>query len=314
MTDTLLQSLRARLIDESEPLAGLLRICLMLGAETQSETLREWARLELNGYQDDRQVPSYRELSAVIMYDSISGNTWATGQSIHPLQLPGNAGDDLPPELKLAQPIEELERLSTVDATSFRTGSLSLAEIRWNSQLGSFQQVMNLRYTVSGSTITGIIGQVRTNLVEIVADLTADTPLTELPKKDQVDAAVAHRIGQGVGDVYNTTIQQAGGPVAIGTKAQAVTEGLSVEDAMKLLDKVQEAAGQVDAADRAELLEAVAELRAAVEQENPDTGEVVKKVGKLRAVADKLGIAAVTGATSSAATTLTELAIGGAFG
>lgn len=312
MTDTLLQSLRARLLDESELLAGLLRICLMLGAETRSEALREWARLELGGYNNDSTVPSYRQLGAVILYDSISGNTWATGLSIHPLQLPGDAHDDLPPELTFAQPIEELEQLSKQESMSFRTGPLSLAEIRWNRQLGAFQQVMNLRYTVPGSAIAGIIGQVRTNLVEIVADLTADTPLTELPRKDQVDAAVAHRIGPGGGDVYNTTIQQADGPVAIGAKAQAVTEGLSVEDALKLLDKVQEMASQADAA--GELVAAVADLRATLDQDTPDTGEVVKKVGKMRAVADKLGVAAVTAATSSAATALTELAVTGAFG
>ncbi len=36
VTDTVLQSLRTQILDESEPLAGLLRKCLMLGAETHS--------------------------------------------------------------------------------------------------------------------------------------------------------------------------------------------------------------------------------------------------------------------------------------
>ncbi|MFF0366375.1 hypothetical protein [Micromonospora sp. NPDC005087] len=40
MTDTLLRSLRERMLDESEPLAGLLRKCLLLGAETGSEAPR----------------------------------------------------------------------------------------------------------------------------------------------------------------------------------------------------------------------------------------------------------------------------------
>lgn len=34
MTDSLLRSLREHMLDESEPLAGLLRKCLLLGAET----------------------------------------------------------------------------------------------------------------------------------------------------------------------------------------------------------------------------------------------------------------------------------------
>jgi hypothetical protein len=55
------------------------------------------------------------------------------------------------------------------------------------------------------------------------------------------------------------------------------------------------------------------ELHETLKQDEPDTGEVVKKVGRLRAVADKLGVAAITATTSSAATTLTELAMNGAF-
>ena len=49
MTDTLLRSLRERMLDESEPLAGLLRKCLLVGAETGSRR-RDRARKELNGY------------------------------------------------------------------------------------------------------------------------------------------------------------------------------------------------------------------------------------------------------------------------
>ena len=54
------------------------------------------------------------------------------------------------------------------------------------------------------------------------------------------------------------------------------------------------------------------ELQETLEQDEPDTGEVVKKVGRVRAVADKLGVAAIMAAASSAATTLTELAMSGA--
>ena len=62
MKNTLLSSLRERVLDESEPLAGLLRKCLLLGAETGSESLRQWARYELNGYGADVDVPNYRLL------------------------------------------------------------------------------------------------------------------------------------------------------------------------------------------------------------------------------------------------------------
>jgi hypothetical protein len=108
--------------------------------------------------------------------------------------------------------------------------------------------------------LAGVLGQIRTNLVDLVADLTAATPLAEIPKKDQVDAAVSLRIR----DVYNTTIQTASGPVAVGAEAKATTEGLTIDDALRLLDKVQEVASDVAETQRAELLEALADHRTAI--------------------------------------------------
>lgn len=92
MTDTLLRSLRERLLDESEPLAGMLRKCLLLGAETGSEALRDWARKELNGYGSEDEVPKYRKVGGPpIAMDSISGYTLAKNQIIARHQLPREA-------------------------------------------------------------------------------------------------------------------------------------------------------------------------------------------------------------------------------
>ncbi|MFI5495582.1 hypothetical protein [Actinoplanes sp. NPDC051859] len=311
MTDTLLRSLREHLLDESQPLAGLLRKCLLLGAETGSETLRSWARKELNGYGDDDEVPAYRRVpSPAISMNSISGNTWSKNRIVDRYQLPVDAQEFIPDHMSFKHPIEELERLADQKQMFFASPALAYAQTVWNEELGPFQEVVGLSYVMSGSVLAGILGQVRTKLVDVVADLTADTPLSELPKKGQVDAAVSHRIG----DVYNTTIQAATGPVAIGAKASASAKGLSVEDALRLLDKVQQVAVDITEAQRAELVEAVADLRTAVESDEPDTGEVVKKAGKLRAIADKIGVATVTAATDGATQALIDLALNGGFG
>jgi AbiTii len=314
MSDTLLQSLRNRMLNESEPLAGLLRKCLLLGAETGSNSLRDWARNELNGYPDDEDVHDYRQLSNVpISMDSISGNTWARGQVIDRFQLPREAWQYVPEKLIMRQSVEELERLAEQNSCSFRSRGLGLAQSIWNKQLGPFQSIMGLSYSLSGSTFAGLVGQIRTKLVDIVADLTSATPLTELPDKEHVDAAVTERIGH-IGDIYTTTIHEPNGPTAIGGQAKAGTDGMTIDDLLRLLGAVQQSAAELDDDQRAELDQAVSDLRDEVEQESPDTGEVIKKAGKLRAVADKLGVAAVTAATSSATQVLTELAINGAFG
>ena len=298
------------MLDESEPLAGLLRKCLLLGAETGSDALRDWARKELNGYGDDDEVPEYRKVRTAISVDSLSGNTWMSGQIIDRHQLPKNCWEYVHDAAPMKQPIEELEQMATRERLSFTNPALGYAQTLWNQSLGPFQAVYNITYVTTGSAMRGTLGQIRTHLVDLIADLTADTPLTELPRKEQVDAALSHRVG----DVYNTTINQADGPVAIGAKASATADGLTLDDALRLLDKVREVAGGVNGGRHDELMEAVAELREAVAKESPDTGEVVKKAGALRTIGERVGVAAVSSAVNSAIGAITNLAMSGAFG
>lgn len=311
MTDTLLRSLRERLLDESEPLAGLLRKCLLLGAETGSESLRQWARFELNGYEEGVDLPSYRKLpTPPISVDSFSGNTWAKNVTYNRLQLPTKARECVGEEFLLQQPIEELEKLTAQRSLSFTGTGLAYAQHLWNAELGPFQQIIGMSFTMSGSAISGVLGQMRTQLVDVVADLTADTPLADLPRKDQVDAAV----GQHIGTQYNTTIHAANGPTAIGSNAGAST-GLSVDEAVRLLDAVRAASDSVsDQQAKAELLQAVEDLRAEAESPAPDTGALVKKTGRLQAAAASIGIPALSSAVGGAVEAFTSLAMGGAFG
>lgn len=312
MTDTLLRSLRERALDESESLAGLLRKCLLLGAETGSTALRDWARLELNGYTDEETIPDYRKVPGVpMLVDSTSGNRWAKGQTFTRWQLPAAAREYVPELLFLTQPVEELERLAQEESVRFKPPRLAAAQAMWNRELGPFQSIVDMSYTLSGSAFSGILGQIRTNLVDVIADLTVATPLRELPRKEDVDAAMKHHIGH-LGDVYTTTVLNPAGPTAIGAGASA-SAGMSVDDVLKLLSAVQEAA-RTAGPDAAEVEGAATALTEAVTKAQPETGEIVKRAGKLREVADKLGVAAVSSATSAAVSALTDLAMQGAFG
>jgi hypothetical protein len=137
--------------------------------------------------------------------------------------------------------------------------------------------------------------------------------MSELPSKGQVDAAVSEHISAST--IYNTTINAVSGPVAVGTDAKAKTEGLSVEDVLRLLDAVQEAAASdVKEADQAEVLKAVVDLRTALSKNAPDTGELVKKAGRLRALGISIGGASLMAATEGAASARIEMAMSGAFG
>ena len=207
--------------------------------------------------------------------DSQSGPTWIRGQIIDRHQMPHECWEYVhDSSVPLKQPIDGATREPR--EVRMHERRLAYAQTLWNQKLGAFQSIVSMSYVTTGSAMRGVLGQIRTQLVDLIADLTADTPLTELPHKEQVDAAVGRRIG----DVYNTTINGADGPVAMGGKAKAKAEGLTVADAMKLLDEVQELAGEVKSG-RSELLDAIVDIREAVEQDSPDTGDVIKKVRRI---------------------------------
>lgn len=312
MNDSLLTSLRNRILDEGEPLAGLLRKCLMLGAETGSDSLRQWARKELKGYESGDELPSYRRLPwPPLSADTMSGNTWAKNMTYSVLHLPQKAREFLGDEFLLHQPIEELEQIATQQSLSFSNNGLTYAQHLWNEGLGPFQEIVNLRFTASGSMFVGVLGQIRTQLVDLVADLTATTPLRELPRKDAVDAAVSTHIGV----QYNTTIEKTSGPTAVGNNAAAKTTGLSVDDAIRLLDSVRESTREIkDEGDRAEVLGVLKDLQDALRVTAPSTTEVVGKVGKLKDVAARIGGAGLSAAVSAAVEGLTTMVMSGAFG
>lgn len=310
VTDTLLRSLREHMLDESAPLAGLLRKCLLLGAETGSDSLRLWARSELNGYPDDAKVPDYRTLDAPIFVDSISGFYVTRGRNVSRAELPQDSWQYIPPLMSFRRPVDELEQWAQMPTITLTHPGLDYAKLLWNASLDEFEAIMAMHYIVTGATISGMLGQIRTRLVDVVAQLTAATPLTELPAKERVDAAM----NMSFGDVHHTTVHQANGPLAIGTNASAHTTGMSVQEVLQLLEVVRAAVPASGGAQADEVAAAVRDLSATLAKDAPETGEVVKQSGRLRSAADKLGVAAVSAAVTAVTTTVTDLAMSGAFG
>ena len=297
------------MLDESEPVAGLLRKCLVLGAETGSQQLREWARAELNGYSSDDVLPAYRKLfGPPLVMDSMSGNTWATGQTVTRLEVPASAREYVLEFISFVQPIEELQQMSSSRSLPLTHPSLAFAKSLWNKELHAFQQIVELKYIVPGAALSGIVAQVRNTLVDMVADLTATTPLTELPSKSSVDAAVHEHIG----DIYNTTLVAPSGPTAIGAGAQA-SSGVNLDEITPLLAAVMGAASALQEDEKAALQSALDGVQGAVTQPQPDTGEVVRRAGRLRQVAESLGAEGVKAATGTLVRALTDLAVQGAF-
>src|SRR5689334_12658281 len=76
---SLLKEIQDAAVNDSTPLAVLLRKCMVLAATLDNDTLREWASHELNGYSSKEALdalPDYRKLHAPAHGSFSNGYYW----------------------------------------------------------------------------------------------------------------------------------------------------------------------------------------------------------------------------------------------
>ncbi|MGY2025986.1 AbiTii domain-containing protein [Nocardia gipuzkoensis] len=292
----LLRDLRARVLDEGEPLAGLLRTCLALGAITRSEDLRRWATQELKGYGPDDKVPAYRELSLPLFVDSVSGYNFLKGQPISRFAAPPSARQFIPETISFRQPVEDLAAMNCSNRIGFE--GLNFAVSVWNKALPFGQEIIQLYYMTSDSAMTGMLGTVRTTLLEMVLDMTQDVPLDQLPSRNQVDAAVQVHVHGGTRDQYNVNVGGANhGVIGQGVGSTQTQHNGTDLELQKNIAAIRAALEEVeDSDDRSAVAQSVDDFEEAVEEGDPET--VRRRGGMLSRLAAGIGNVALTAAVS----------------
>ncbi len=195
-----------------EPIAATLRLCILLGGQSGSTELREWASRELSGYHGVDDLPAYRKVVAPLVIDGVQGMTLITGQQISPSALPDFTHGLISNEVPMAQGIGEIESLieseSDDDSSMVRLmppGADDLVRYM-NSERDEFSQITRLYWSVSKVALEGIVDRVRTQLTELVAEMRAGTPAgADMPTAaiaDQALNVVVKGLGQRVTVVH----------------------------------------------------------------------------------------------------------------
>ncbi|MGD9525451.1 MAG: hypothetical protein AB7L91_17515 [Dehalococcoidia bacterium] len=184
------------LLDDAVPLTRVLRNVIMLAGDSGSTALRDWARLELHGY-DEQPVPKYRKVRAQLNIDGQDGNLLFRGHNIGPEDLPeivqqAGIGD----EVRLGNPIAELEGIARRDEPFIKLAPPNPDMIRKFMNHGYATrdmpvQVHAVYWSVSRVSFEGVVDGARTALVELVAELERTLPADQqTPTKEQADQAV----------------------------------------------------------------------------------------------------------------------------
>jgi hypothetical protein len=232
---SLLHEIERESLDDEIPVARPLRKLVSLGGKAQSVELREYAVLELGGYDcDDADLPAYRRPGAVIEIDGVVPGFQISGQQIGPHQLPDVVQEKVGEEVPLPQPIGVIE--SMLREARAKGGHIKLAlphsqlvASMMNHELaGSSRHVSAVYWSLSVPALEGVTDGVRTTLVRLVAEMRAAMPDdADTPSAAAADQAVNFVVHGGKRSVVNVAVASGSGEHDVKQEPAAMAQSRS---------------------------------------------------------------------------------------
>lgn len=205
------------LLDE-KPLDGLLRKLILFGGVAGSSELRDWASAELRGYENDKDVPEYRKVTAPIQINGSTPRGLVEHQTISTVDLPDFVRDEISESFLLRMGVREIQSMidqHAVDRTvRLQPAGVALIVDYMNRTSSSSGWITELYWGVSTIALEGVLDQVRTRLAELIAELRAGTQRGQtLPTPAQAANAV-NLVVNGRGNRVNISQAAGGGVIA----------------------------------------------------------------------------------------------------
>lgn len=194
---SLLEQIEQGALDSTVPLADVLRKCVALGGRAGSTELRDWARQELDGYEQREDLPEYRVVPAIIALDGVTINSIVSQQQISPSALPDFAHEVIGERAPIYWGIGQVEAMikdasgGTVKITLPHASDLVRYMNSEDTQFG--QSITALYWALSSSGLSGLLDRIRTILVGLVAELRGSGTLgaNDVPSQDAANQAVS---------------------------------------------------------------------------------------------------------------------------
>jgi hypothetical protein len=211
MAKSLLQRIERQALDSRSSVTDALRHCVALGSQAGGNALRLWASRELRGYGPQDELPDYRLIAAPILVDGAVGFGYVTGQQVHSTDWPDFVREEVDETVRLYQPVAELEAMvERGGAVNLSIPSAGLLAKLYEQQGQSVQRVY---WQVSPIAIRGVLDQIRTRLVELVAELRQEASDPEAPSAEEANQAI-NVVVRGQGHQVNVSAAQTGAGTA----------------------------------------------------------------------------------------------------
>jgi hypothetical protein len=211
---TLLDGIIETAVDEKVPIGTLLRKCLVLEQQVKNKKLRAWLDRELDGYDQQEELPPYRVFNCVNKGLFIGLTVRMNDQPI-PIHIMEERDRKIVEKVLLHQPAASYEG---------RPDKSTDAALPWNPYLTAKYQtkffqdgdlVLNRAWqAIPGSILVGLLDQIRTRVLRFALELKDNLPSNAADAK-QVSPAVVER--SVVNHIY-------GGNILIASQAENMSQ------------------------------------------------------------------------------------------
>jgi hypothetical protein len=179
-----------------KPLDTLLRKLILLGGNAGSPELRAWASMELRGYSNDEELPSYRTVNAPLQIDGSVPGGIIRHRSISSMDLPDFARVEIDELVPLRMGVRELHSMVSQHGgdrvVKLQPPGAALLVGYMNRESDMNGRIDSLYWSVSTIALEGVLDQIRTRLAELIAELRSGTASGQiLPTPAQAANAVS---------------------------------------------------------------------------------------------------------------------------
>jgi hypothetical protein len=192
----LLTQIEADVIDESKPVSGILRSCVLLARRAKAPRLREWALKELEGYSPDDPFPPYRTFISPMYIDGHNPFARFTKQVLSPASAIGMPMKDLLSEpVNLQHSIDAIEAMvkEPADSIMLSPGNIGMLLTYLNRGMPNGGAIDACYWALPKTDVQAVLGQVRTGVMKFVDELLAEVEDTgESPTPEKTDSVLDH--------------------------------------------------------------------------------------------------------------------------
>jgi hypothetical protein len=177
--------------NDKEPIGNVLRKCLILESEFPNDAFRAWLDRELDGYDKDNELPSYRLIPSrsLGMFTGVSSNI-----NSQPLNIAVMTPDDrkIVEDLKLFQPASSYEGRpdKTADASIPWPPYLT---VKYQNNFYTTHTLLRAWQQLPGSVMVALLETVRTRVLRFALELKKSSGEKQISKED-VGAIVDRQI------------------------------------------------------------------------------------------------------------------------